>query len=53
MNGDDILLNSLQVNNYKMLMVVNGLESLVHKPTRILGDSAKCIDHVFARVSCK
>lgn len=49
----NILLNISLVDNYKMVMAVNGLECLVNEPTRIAGDSATCIDHVFARVSCK
>jgi len=46
-----LLENSTVVDDYKALMASQGFECLITEPTRIVGESATCIDHVYARVA--
>lgn len=43
----DILVNTRSSDNYLSLMAEFGLECIVNEPTRIVGNSSTCIDHIF------
>ena len=45
----DILVNTRSSDNYLSLMAEFGLECIVNEPTRIVGNSSTCIDHIFFR----
>lgn len=45
----DILNQTTETDNYLSLLASRGMHNLVNEPTRIVGNSATCIDHAFVR----
>lgn len=43
------LMNNYEAEDYVMLMSSYGLDSLVNSPTRISGQTATCLDHIWSR----
>ncbi|KAG8334778.1 hypothetical protein J6590_082915 [Homalodisca vitripennis] len=41
------------MNSYKTMMAINGLESLIQEPTRIIEQFETCIYHAYMRVCSK
>jgi len=52
-NIDLLLLDSREVDSYKIIMASFSFESLINQPTRVTDISKTCIDHVFVRLICK
>jgi hypothetical protein len=49
----NLLENKAVVDEYCNLLALSGLECLNREATRVTDDSETCIDHVFAKISCK